>query len=107
MKRRAASTSSHLSKIRSAQERKRALITKLLARKGSDPLPATSQPMRPPDQTTEDSRPFRKELDPARIGLRLRADDTNVELHANRAIGLLAAELLQACFGRARCGHWP
>lgn len=100
MKHRTASTSSHLSKIRSAQERKRALITKLLARKGSDPSPATSQPMRPPDQTTEDSRPFRKELDPARIGLRLRADDTNVELHANRAIGLLAAELLQASESR-------
>lgn len=100
MKRRGGSTFNDLSKIRSAQERKRELTSRLLERKESRPPPEPSQPSRPPDEAAENNRLPRKELEPAWLGLRLRADDTTVELHANRAIGLLAAELLQAAESR-------
>ncbi|WP_223250841.1 hypothetical protein, partial [Rhodanobacter denitrificans] len=76
------------------------MTAKLLSRKGSGPSPVTPQPVGPAERTTENSHSRRKELEPTEIGLRLRSDDTTVELHANRAIGLLAAELLQAAESR-------
>lgn len=93
MKHRGGNTSNQLEKIRAAQERKREQMTRLLARKSSESVPLRRDEARPESSTAEI---VVEQLEPASLGLRLRADDVSVELHPVRAIGVLAAEMLRA-----------
>jgi len=100
MKRRHGSSARDLSRFRSAQERKRERIAKLLARQACGVPQVMPLPSPPLNQETEINHLRREEPKPVRMDLRLRADEANVELHVNRAVGLLAAKLLQAAESR-------
>lgn len=84
-----------LARIRLQQERKRQLTARLLLPKESESLAAAPQPAQVTVRPNEDRRLSWTQLSLADIGVRLRADDTTVQIYADRAIGQLAGALLQ------------